>query len=308
MTAEAIAKVVRDIRTKRVASSDHAISTEGDRKALDSLATISTLGPVVDCSAVFRSIVDSNKSIDLYGDHVVAPPWDAATFAYENAFGNVHVIVMHVWEESEDHPIPDSVRWKNEEESFSWDEVRWILTGTLFMGGKAGGGVEGMNGVSIPIATRGPMHMWRLAVRADGTMADLRWFQMLDNIDPESTFDNPMITWLKAMTLANCSNIIVAEPERPRSERRRIERTGVRVSEIHIRPFGRAYRGNKAIRLEAGDTPLSSVRGHFANYGPKYGRGLLFGKYEGRFWIPQHVRGTAEAGEVEHSYVVEGSP
>ncbi len=30
-------------------------------------------------------------------------------------------------------------------------------------------------------------------------------------------------------------------------------------------------------------------RGNWASYGPKYGKGLLFGKYEGRFWRPDKV-------------------
>jgi hypothetical protein len=44
---------------------------------------------------------------------------------------------------------------------------------------------------------------------------------------------------------------------------------------------------------------LHICRGHFANYGEDK---PLFGKYAGRFWVPDHVRGRAEAGEVVKNY------
>jgi hypothetical protein len=50
--------------------------------------------------------------------------------------------------------------------------------------------------------------------------------------------------------------------------------------------------------------PLTSVRGHFATYGQD-GRGLLFGKYAGRYWIPQHARGSAEHGVVAQEFRLE---
>jgi hypothetical protein len=50
------------------------------------------------------------------------------------------------------------------------------------------------------------------------------------------------------------------------------------------------------------------VRGSYHRYGPEYGRGLLFGKYAGRFWVPPHVRGSREAGEVVQTYIVGDEP
>lgn len=43
---------------------------------------------------------------------------------------------------------------------------------------------------------------------------------------------------------------------------------------------------------------LHTRRGHFKHYGPKYGRGLLFGKYEGRFYYE-----PVEAGDVAHGLI-----
>ena len=49
---------------------------------------------------------------------------------------------------------------------------------------------------------------------------------------------------------------------------------------------------------------LSICRGHFAEYGDAYNKGKLFGKLEGRFWISQHMRGSADAGTISKSYTV----
>jgi len=48
---------------------------------------------------------------------------------------------------------------------------------------------------------------------------------------------------------------------------------------------------------------LHICRGYFATYG-KDGKGLLFGKLSGRYWIPMHVRGTAKEGVVVKDYDV----
>jgi hypothetical protein len=45
---------------------------------------------------------------------------------------------------------------------------------------------------------------------------------------------------------------------------------------------------------------LHICRGHFAHYEDKG----LFGKYKGRFWIPQHVRGSIETGAALKDYQV----
>lgn|SRR3989338_7497069 len=48
---------------------------------------------------------------------------------------------------------------------------------------------------------------------------------------------------------------------------------------------------------------LHICRGHFATYG-KEGKGLLFGKLSGRYWIPMHARGNADCGIVAKDYQV----
>jgi hypothetical protein len=53
-----------------------------------------------------------------------------------------------------------------------------------------------------------------------------------------------------------------------------------------------------------GTAPIHFCRGHWAEYGPEYGKGLLFGKYAGKFWIPATVKGNREAGEIRKNYEV----
>lgn len=55
-------------------------------------------------------------------------------------------------------------------------------------------------------------------------------------------------------------------------------------------------------------------RGHFAEYGPEFThpdgspKGKLFGRIEGRFWIPSVVKGTASSGVVVKNYRVGAKP
>jgi hypothetical protein len=161
--------------------------------------------------------------------------------------------------------------------------------------------------------------MFRLAVYPDGEIADIRWIAL--DADEEvhrqyQTGGNIMVNpsgerWemanlvtLGVLNLGNCVNVELMEPKRQRHAQRRIDRTGVRVSELHVRPISKSYRG-KGGAEPLGTVPIHSVRGHFATYGPEYGRKLLFGKYAGRYWIPAHARGNPEHGEVQQSYVVE---
>lgn len=97
----------------------------------------------------------------------------------------------------------------------------------------------------------------------------------------------------RTLNFMNCRNVDIVEPVRSRAVRRRLDRKGVTVSELTVYPKGKSTRSKGGEPLEGG-VPLSTVRGHFAEYGERFGKGKLFGKYEGRFWIPQHARGTGD--------------
>ncbi len=58
-------------------------------------------------------------------------------------------------------------------------------------------------------------------------------------------------------------------------------------------------------RGEGGSPKAQHIRrGHFKQYGPKYGKGLLFGKYEGLWFWDWRLEGDPEAGEIRKDYEV----
>jgi hypothetical protein len=174
--------------------------------------------------------------------------------------------------------------------TIEWSRVKWLLTGSLFAYGN--GDLYGNVG--------GSLNEWKIPVYEDGSMAD---------VDSRSLVHWPcafdLMVLLHTLSICNASNVYLNEPHRPRPVAKRMARTGVRVTEVHVRSLKTSYRTAKGGVLLQPGVPLTSVRGHFAEYGPKYGKGLLFGKIEGRFWIPQYVRGTEECGVIDHTYVVE---
>jgi len=56
--------------------------------------------------------------------------------------------------------------------------------------------------------------------------------------------------------------------------------------------------------VNKGLMPLHKCRGGYAKYGPEFGKGLLFGKYSGRFFHPPHMRGKAKNGITHKDYRV----
>jgi hypothetical protein len=113
-----------------------------------------------------------------------------------------------------------------------------------------------------------------------------------------------LLVLLQSLNFLNCRNVEIVEPKRERHERKRIERTGVNIHTIHVFPVGRGSRSRGAPR-EGEGVPLHSVRGHFAHYGPKYGRKLLFGKIEGKYWIQPYSKGSPEHGVSIADYKLE---
>jgi hypothetical protein len=277
--AEAIASVVADLKDGRARPLK-------DRRIHDIALKLVRDPTVVDCTAIYHSLIERDE-IALYEDHpCISPPWDEAAICYRNEHGNV--IVMHTTAFS-----PKTDRWDNTANPVDWDQVRWGLNTFVWVGGR------GADRTAFP--TSGPMHMWRTAIYDSGEPADLHWVQLVEDY-PMDNWDMAQLVLLGALNFMNCRNVDLVEPQRRRPARRRMERTGVKVQTINVMPFGRSSRSGR--QDPVGGTPLTSVRGHFALYGPEHGRGLLFGKLAGRFWIPQHARGDTSQGENVSNYVL----
>lgn len=297
MTAEPIADVVADIRAGRV-KHPAAIDEPGIITSLKLLQRAQLPQPVVDCTAVFHAQRQRSK-VDLYGDYPsIVPPWEDALFCYVNTFGNVLALQVHRGDH--DGTAMSREDWFTDN-PVDWARVRWIATTSIWVGGKSGDG--------RPLWTAGPCHVFRHAIRDDGAIEDINWIALLDRRgerfmtsrtveteSAESTWEAPMVTVGAALNFLGASNVGVAEPTRPRPERRRLARTGVQVQTIVVRPPGKHRAKSAAARpIGADEALLSPVRGHWSRYGPEHNRGLLFGKYSGKFWISGHVRGAGEA-------------
>jgi hypothetical protein len=283
----AIAEVVRDLRAGRV-----GVSHEDPEISARALAGISDTAPVVDATQIYRSLADNPKPVYIYEDHPsIAPPWQSAFVCYVNEHGNV--IVMHLFSE-ELSKAERSEKWVSESNEVDWAKVRWVTQVTIWLGGRSA-----TLGKRIPVT--GPAHVWLHAVYESGEPADIRWVHLNPKY-PMKHWDMANLVILGALNYMNCRNVDIVEPLRPRAQARQIKRTGVQVSIINVFPIGKSTRSKG--KGGGQGVPLTSVRGHFACYGPDYGKGLLFGKLQGRFWIPQYARGDRDLGESRHDYAL----
>lgn len=306
MTAHPIALVVADIDAGRVVN----VLGQGEQAFFGVCLADAQEGVVIDVTPVYESLVAKDDPVYLYEDHpCIAPPWMAARIAYVNEHGNVVLMAASVTELADEYREQTATTWARTATALQadgtpystppphpieWEHVRWIIDTTVWGGGRS----PSQNG---PVATFGPAHLWRFAVYDNGTPADMRWIHLLPDY-PMQGWDMAHLVLLGALNFCACSNIEVVEPQRPRPERRRLERTGVRVHTLTVHPRGKRTRTAKGEPV--GGTPLHSVRGHFATYG-QGDRGLLFGKYAGRFWVPAHARGNPEHGRIDKDYVLD---
>lgn len=262
---------------------------------------VEDLGPVVDCTSIYRTRIDADKSFDLYDEFpCVVSPWESAVLAYENDFGNVMAGLV-IQDEYPDG-VPDGQRWETVN-ALDWGWVRWVSKTFVFIGG------ESTTPPARRMVTQGPMLMFRQAVGPLGQPLDYSWAVTDPRIETEGAGDPiigtvwqvPWLTFLQALNFLSCRNVTIRPPVRSRPEARRLARTGVELNEIVVVSAGRASTAAAASAPVEGGIPLTTVRGNFKSYGPDYGRGLLFGKYSGRFWHPAHARGIGVVAR-RHDY------
>jgi hypothetical protein len=108
---------------------------------------------------------------------------------------------------------------------------------------------------------------------------------------------------LLAISFCHCRNVNARSEEKPAALKKRQQERGrpsVTFKVLEIEPMKAVL--NKAVsENHTGlQRALHICRGHFANYDEKG----LFGKYHGRFWMPQHLRGSIKTGVVVKDYDV----
>lgn len=314
MSAEAIARVVRDFRrgTVQVITSDGELDTSvGAIEARWGAGLTAGLidAEVVDVTAIYHAHQADAGGWMIYDESVCRPPLVNALYAWADRIGGVHA--GHGMTVHRDHERFPTLAWQptDVEHSIDWTAVEWVTSIAMWVGGYS-------QTLQAYKPTIGPIGIVMLAINADGRLQDVHWLRpdfvhVLDRIDgQEIDLVEQLQTYAavvtRALTFLNCRNVLILEPHRPRPEARRIARTGVIVNEIHVTPIGSYSKG----KPKQGPVPLSTsgpltpVRGHIAHYGCCGRDGLLFGKIRGEFWIPQHHRGSTDAGTVSHEYEV----
>jgi hypothetical protein len=118
-----------------------------------------------------------------------------------------------------------------------------------------------------------------------------------------------MASMLDVLIMLGCKNVCIEPRDNdPKQVRRAVKRhgnnaSGYRYHVLVVRPPGA---GTNTKGEEIGTMPRHVCRGHFAEYGPEFNKGLLFGKYAGRFYVPPHLKGKKENGTVEKDYELRG--
>lgn len=115
----------------------------------------------------------------------------------------------------------------------------------------------------------------------------------------------PALAACLSLMILGCKNVSL-EPRdnEPKQVRRAIKRHGEGSYRYHVlvvRPPG--ARANSP-GLEIDVMPRHVCRGHFSEYGPEFNKGLLFGKYSGRFYVPPCLKGNLKNGEVVKDYEI----
>jgi hypothetical protein len=154
----------------------------------------------------------------------------------------------------------------------------------------------------------GPCCEWSFHVEPDGRMLKYPDFHTV--MTPESRhlgdemmkmFDHMAWSAFLAICLLNSRNVEKIENEsNAKLSKRYKERHGRELFKfyaINVSDISSRKDGSGSDKL-----PWHLRRGHWAEYGEKYGKGKLFGKHEGRFWIPATVVGDEEVGMVEKAY------
>lgn len=153
---------------------------------------------------------------------------------------------------------------------------------------------------------------WKaLLVRENG-----RWSLSFNTYyDGEYRDDIPdvLLAWfshaVNTIHVMNTSNIeLVDQPPNPRLSAISEREFGRPLTTYKVLKVNTSHKQYQGVMQESGlqdfdPRRMHVVRGHHAEYGTN-GRGLHFGKYERKIWIPAHVRGNEELGIVVKDYEV----
>lgn len=144
-----------------------------------------------------------------------------------------------------------------------------------------------------------------LLVAADGGHCSDLYIRNVENEDASFRLAMLFSPCLLAITFMHCKNVEIRDIPPTRQQRRQAERKNkplITYKELIIDPLKKQVR-NEAAESQGGERgrALHICRGHFATYSEER---PLFGKVSGTFWIPMHVKGNKQYGEVKKDYKV----
>jgi hypothetical protein len=187
----------------------------------------------------------------------------------------------------------------------------WIVNCTMIMEDPYTGGVGTWTDCGVGIAldpdgtiTRSPDGQF-LGIKAYISLRDDEGEDIRDAL--RTALYESAFTALFACSLLHCKNVTEQERRLPRQQARARERKQLEPllwKTLKVSPIRRTPTSAVHAHARAHVKRSHLCRGHFAEYGPKYGKGLLFGKHAGRFWVPPVVKGSPEAGQVDKTYNV----
>ena len=250
---------------------------------------------------------------------------------------DVSNIAKYFLEHKKEHWTLNDLKYANPPFNKMWLEYRWPYTMTkdgmiittpppnthMYYGGCLIGGKEG-TGVTGTYLLLGQFWKWYNHT-LECVFANALRFEVVNNMicniksfDPLTgvirTDENGFVYYsaypmLLAFSFANTKNVetITVSPShklnRARCKRGKVPHVSYKV--INVLPFGKIHSQQQRQVRETDMLPLHIRAGHFARYGPMYGKGLLFGKHEGMYWIPQTLVGDSKYGVAVHDYSME---
>lgn len=186
------------------------------------------------------------------------------------------------------------------------DEGETLLVSAVWTWNPSIGAAIGPEAVGVMILTPGG------AIAAGGDGAPRMGHTVLDTAGDEAyriALGNlAVLVPLFTFQFANCRNVEMSEHLPTRQQRRASERAGEPVDRWYTLTIGqetvrRVAGGEVSPEMARLPKRLHICRGHFATYTPER---PLFGRHVGRFWVPAHVRGAAEAGVIRKDYQMAG--
>lgn len=140
-------------------------------------------------------------------------------------------------------------------------------------------------------------------IREDGSLVE--WIDLAQGPFHRDSTITTLLTPLLSLCFLHCKNVVsidatdTAGP--PEKWLRRQKQHKIRYHVLEIDPMKEVLRREGGSEMNGLKKALHICRGHFATYSPDH---PLFGKYEGTFWKPAHVRGSQKEGTVLKSYAV----